>query len=600
MDNAQDSTDHLTKLRHSSAHVLAQAVVDLFPTAKLGIGPPIPDGFYYDFDLQNHLTAEDIERVEQHMRDIIATNEPFVRSEISEATARTLFAEQPYKLDLIDGIVSRREDEDGHEQDEATTISSYASGSFVDLCRGPHLTSTAGINPDALKLLHTAAAYWRGDEKRPTLQRVYGTVCDSPEELRAYLALQDEIKLRDHRRIGQELGLFTFSPEVGKGLPIWLPAGTAIRDELEQWAKHTERKWGYQRIATPHITRAELYRTSGHLPYYQDDLYAPIDIEGEAYYLKPMNCPHHHMAFKSEMHSYRDLPIRYAEYGTVYRYERSGQLHGLMRTRGFTQNDAHIYCTFEQAREEFMSVMRMHEQYYDALGLHSIELRVALRDPKHPEKYHGDEEMWETAERITREVADASGFPVADDIGGAAHYGPKLDIVIRSVTGKEFAASTCQLDLYMPKRFELTYIDPSGKAQYVVVLHRAPLGSHERFVAFLTEQFRGAFPAWLAPRQVRVIPIGENFADYARSVRDVLFDDGYRVDLDDSNEAMGKRIRAAEVLKIPYMLVVGRREAESESVSVRLRGGSDLGSLSLGDFRALLQLVVGEKRLALS
>lgn len=594
-----EQTD-LYKLRHSAAHVMAQAVVEMFPDAKLAIGPPIEDGFYYDFDLPRTLTPDDLATVEKRMREIIAGNHRFQYRELSAAQAREFFADQPYKLELIEGLAQGQTDENGNPIESGVVISTYKHDSFEDLCRGPHVEGTRRINPDALKLIKVAGAYWRGDEHRPMLQRIYGTLWNTPKELEEHLWRLEEAKKRDHRKIGEDLKLFTFSPEIGRGLPLWLPRGTIIRDALEDWAKKTERKWGYQRISTPHLTRGELYYISGHLPYYKDDLYAPIDIEGDEYYLKPMNCPHHHMVYKAHPHSYRELPVRYAEYGTVYRYEKSGQLHGLMRVRGFCQNDAHIYCSLEQAKKEFLDVMRLHEYYYSSLGITDYHMVLALRDPKNTTKYHDDVQMWTDAERITREAMDESGIPYVEDVGGAAHYGPKVDFVVRSVTGKEFAASTNQVDLYMPKRFDLTYVDDTGKDQFVVVIHRAPLGSHERFVAFLTEHYAGAFPAWLAPTQVQLIPIADRHVEYARTVAARLFDLEFRVEVDDSNERMQNKIRQAQLQKTPYMLVVGDREAASDAVSVRLRSGENLGSKTVAEFTEMLQKVVSSKSLSLS
>jgi threonyl-tRNA synthetase len=441
---------------------------------------------------------------------------------------------------------------------------------------GPHLASTRLIG--SLRLLRSAAAYWRGSEQNPQLQRVYGTAWPSREQLDGHLRQLEEAARRDHRRIGADLELFTFSKEIGQGLPLWLPNGTIIRDELEQWARETERRLGYQRVVTPHLAREDLYHLSGHLPYYRDDLYAPIDIEGAQYYLRPMNCPHHHMVYKARLRSYRELPFKVAEYGTVYRFERSGQLHGLMRTRGFTQNDAHVYCTHDQAKDQFLEVMRMHDEYYRALGISDFYMVLALRDPDNKEKYHDDQVMWSEAERITREAMEESGIPYVEEVGGAAHYGPKVDFMIRAVTGKEFAASTNQVDLYTPQRFGLTYTGSDGGERPVVVVHRAPLGSHERFVAYLTEHYAGAFPVWLAPEQVRVIPIvpEPELAAYADEVRRLLVDGGFRADVDASDGRLNARLRTAITRKIPLIVVVGRREAGRRSVSVRYRSGQEV------------------------
>lgn len=576
---AMSSPDGLTVLRHSTAHVLAQAVQDLYPEAKLGIGPPIEDGFYYDFGVFKPFQHEDLERIEKRMQEIVKAGQRFQRRVFpSLDAAKTELANEPYKLELIDikGEVDTGEvmevglgDLTIYDNIDRRT----GETCWSDLCRGPHLPSTKLI--PAFKLTRNAAAYWRGNEKNQQLQRIYGTAWPTRDELKYYLRRLEEAAKRDHRGIGEELELFTFSNEVGRGLPLWMPNGTIIRDELEGWARETERRLGYQRVSTPHLSKEDLYYLSGHLPYYQDDLYAPIDIEGEQYYLRPMNCPHHHMVYRARPRSYRELPYKIAEYGTVYRFERSGQLHGIMRSRGFTQNDAHIYCTLDQAKDQFLEVMRMHDDYYRALGITDFYMILALRDPADNVKYHDDADMWHNAERITREAMEESGIPYVEELGGAAHYGPKIDFIIRAVTGKEFAASTNQVDLYTPRRFELTYHDSDGTDKPVVVIHRAPLGSHERFVGFLTEHFAGAFPAWLAPEQVRVIPVMPDLTDYANKVRDIVFDAGLRVDVDASDNRLPAKVRAAVTRKIPLILVVGRREAEQQTVSVRYRSGEE-------------------------
>ncbi len=553
-------------LRHSTSHVMAQAVLQLWPGAKFAIGPPVKDGFYYDFDLPGgeHFTDEDLERIEARMREIVAEDQPFIREEHSVDEGLRMFADQPYKVEIIQGV-------DASEGAEAGIVSAYRNTeAFVDLCRGPHVPTTKRLGH--FKLLNLAAAYWRGDEKRPQLQRVYGTAWESKTKLEEHLWRLEEAKKRDHRKLGEELDLFSFDAEVGRGLPLWLPKGTVIRDELETWARETERKWGYQRIVTPHIARGELFRTSGHLPYYQEDLYAPIDIEGDEYYLKPMNCPHHHMVYKARAHSYRELPIRFAEYGTVYRYERSGQLFGLMRARGFTQNDAHIYCSKAQAKDEFLTVMRLHEYYYEALGIDEFYMVLALKDPKNTEKYHGDDDMWAEAEQLTRDAMEESGIPYVEEIGGAAHYGPKVDFIIRSAIGREFAASTNQLDLYMAERFDLRFTNQQGESERPVIIHRAPLGSHERFVGFLLEHYAGAFPAWLAPVQLQVLPVAADHHPYAESVVARLFAAGYRVEFVEADEPLGGRIRHGKLQKIPYLLVVGGQDVEAGTVGVNRRG----------------------------
>jgi len=587
--------DALHRQRHSAAHLLAEAVLEEFPGARIGIGPPIANGFYYDFDLPRSLTPEDLDKLDGRVKELIAAGGGFEYRTLEPEEARRFFADQPYKLELIDGIVASGTDEYG-EPTDAAVISTYRHGRFEDLCRGPHVADASEIDPSGLRVTHVAGAYWRGDEHRPMLQRVYALLFPTAQELESYLAMQEEARRRDHRRIGEEMDLFAFSGEIGRGLPLWLPRGTIVRDELEGWARQVERQCGYQRVTTPHLARGELYRISGHLPYYEEDLYAPIDIEGDEYYLRPMNCPHHHMVYKARPHSYRELPLRYAEYGTVYRYERSGQLFGLMRTRGFTQNDAHIYCTLDQAREEFTKVMRLHDYYYRALGITDFHMVLAVRDPANTTKYHGDDAMWAEAERITREAMDESGIDYVVDVGGAAHYGPKADFIIRSVSGREFAASTNQLDLYMPDRFGLTYTAPDGSDAPVAIIHRAPLGSSERFVAFLIEHFAGQFPVWLAPEQVRLVPITAAQQDYAGRLAADLFADGFRVEVDGSDNRMQAKIRNAVTDRVPFTLVIGRKEVDAGTVSVRSRAG-DEGAVPFPDFVERLRRLVRDKSL---
>lgn len=584
---AMSSPDGLSVLRHSTAHVLAQAVQDVYPEAKLGIGPPIENGFYYDFDVARPFQPEDLARIESRMQEIVKSGQKFHRRVFpSLDAAKTELVDEPYKLELVDlkGDVDTGEvmEIGGGELTIYDNVDAKTGQTcWSDLCRGPHLPSTRLI--PAFTITRSAAAYWRGSEKNPQLQRIYGTAWPTRDALKEHLRMLEEAAKRDHRRIGEDLDLFTFSKEIGRGLPLWLPNGTIIRDELEGWARQTECKLGYQRVVTPHITQEDLYYLSGHLPYYAEDLYAPIDIEGEKYYLRPMNCPHHHMVYKARPHSYRELPYKIAEYGTVYRFERSGQLHGMMRVRGFTQNDAHIYCTYDQAKDQFLEVMRMHDNYYRALGITDFYMVLALRDPANKDKYHDDDKMWTTAERITREAMEESGIPYVEEIGGAAHYGPKVDFIIRAVTGKEFAASTNQVDLYTPHRFGLTYHDSDGAEKPVVVIHRAPLGSHERFVAYLIEHFAGAFPVWLAPEQVRVIPIVDELVDYAKEVRDTLLDADLRADIDISDGRLPAKVRGAITRKIPLIVVIGRREAEQRTVTVRYRSGQET-PMSLDDF----------------
>ncbi len=582
-------TDDLAPLRHSAAHVMAYAILDLRPGARLGVGPTTDDGFYYDVDVDPPLTDDDLPRIEARMREIVAAGPPFGYREIDASEAREVFAGQPYKLELIDEIEASGE-----------PLSTYTVGSFEDLCRGPHVASAADLDADAVKLLRVSGAYWRGDESRPMLQRVYGTAWPGPADLAAHLERLELARERDHRRLGEKLDLFAFDPAVGRGLPLWLPHGTAIREALEEWAKEVERRWGYVRVATPHITRAELYETSGHLPYFADDLYPPMDVDGDTYYLRPMNCPHHIAVYRARPHSYRDLPLRLAEYGAVYRYERSGELHGLLRVRGMTQNDAHVFCRMEDAAEEFLTVMRLHAHVYGKLGIDDYHMVLARRDPANTAKYHGDDEMWSTAERITREAMEESGIPYEEDVGGAAHYGPKVDFVLRSATGREYGASTNQLDLYLPARFDLTFTNEAGEPERPVMIHRAPLGSHERFVAFLVEHYAGAFPLWLAPLQVRVIPVTDAQAAAAAQLARRFVHDGVRAEAGDGRHSVGAAVRAAEAAKIPVMGVIGPREHAAGAVAVRLRGGEDLGAMPVGELVARVAGAVAARAASLN
>lgn len=594
------SPDGLAVLRHSTAHILAQAVQNLFPGVRLGTGPAIEDGFYYDFTTDRPFEADDLPAIEAEMRRLIGEKQTFRRrlaANLSEVHEE--LRDEPLKLELID---DRQWDFDRADEYGETKLSLYDNAvggdrRWSDLCRGPHVLDTGVLGVFALT--HTAAAYWRGDERRPQLQRIYGTAFLDPKSLKAFLAERKERLSRDHRRLGEELSLFAFDQRIGKGLPLWLPNGTAVRDELEGWAREIERARGYRRVVTPHLTKEDLYYLSGHLPYYEGDLYSPIDIEGEKYYLRPMNCPHHHMVYAARPHSYRELPYKIAEYGTVYRFERSGQLHGLMRARGFTQNDAHIYCSRDQAEDQFLEVMQLHEYYYRKLGITKFHMVLAVRDPDNKKKYHDDEEMWKEAEEITRNAMERSQIPYVLDVGGAAHYGPKVDFVVRAVTGKEFAASTNQVDLYTPQRFGLTYKDANGQDAPVVVLHRAPLGSHERFVAFLTEEYGGVFPFWLAPEQIVVVPVTEHQYDDAAALAERFFAAGFRAEADLSDSRMQAKIRNSTLRKVPVAFVLGAKEVESDRLSVRLRSGQEWNALT-DEVMALLQRAQRERVLDLA
>ncbi|MEX0887954.1 MAG: threonine--tRNA ligase [Patescibacteria group bacterium] len=575
--------NELDELRHSAAHLLAAAVKQLWPNAKPTLGPPIAEGFYYDFgDLK--ISEEDLPKIEKEMAEILPSWKEFKRIEVSPDESRKEFKDNPYKLEMIEELVNDKQ-----------KISIYQSGDFRDLCRGGHSESPAKDLAN-FKLLSIAGAYWRGDEKNPMLTRIYGTVFPTKEELDKYLAQRELAKERDHRKLGRELELFTTSEAVGPGLILWLPKGNIIKEELENWAKETEAAGGYQRVTTPHITKAGLYETSGHLPYYKDDMYPPMKLaDGEEYYLKPMNCPHHHQIYASKSRSYRELPLRLAEYGTCYRYEAGGELFGLLRVRGFSQNDAHIYCTLEQATEEFVQVMKLHEHYYRGLGITDYYLEMGLRDPKKKDKYHGDEKMWKLAEELMRKAVVQLKIKMIEKTGSAAFYGPKIDFIIRSSTGREFGISTNQIDLYMGERFGLKYADKDGKEKTPVIIHRAPLGSHERFIGFLIEHFGGEFPVWLSPVQAVVIPISEKFGEYAEKVREDLKKAGLRVEVDGRDEKMQAKIRDAQLQKVPYMLVVGEREEKADSASVRLRSGQDLGEKKVGEITDIVKKVAASR-----
>ncbi|HDH10093.1 MAG TPA: threonine--tRNA ligase [Chloroflexi bacterium] len=574
----------LEKLRHSCAHVMAQAVLSLFPGAKLGIGPAIEDGFYYDFDLPRSLTPDDLEEIEARMREIIKGKHPFVRREISREEARKLFADQPYKLELIE------------EMPEGEVISIYTQDTFTDLCRGPHLEHTGQIPLDGFKLLSVAGAYWRGDERRPMLQRIYGTAFATKEELDEYLWRLEEAARRDHRKLGQELDLFSTSEDVGAGLILWHPKGALIRYLIEDFWRQEHLRWGYEFVYSPHIGKAKLWEISGHLNFYRENMYSPMDIEGQEYFIKPMNCPFHVMIYKSRTRSYRELPLRWAELGTVYRYERSGVLHGLMRVRGFTQDDAHIICTPEQIEGEILGCLDLTLHLLRAFGFEEYEIVLSVRDPEHKEKYIGDDAMWEMAEGSLVKALEQRGLSYTRAEGEAVFYGPKIDIKIKDALGRAWQCTTVQFDFNLPERFDMTYMGPDGKEHRPYMVHRALLGSMERFFGVLIEHYGGAFPVWLAPVQVRIIPIADRHNDYAYKLRDELKKAELRVEVDDSAERMQAKIRQAQLEKIPYMLVVGDREMANGTVSLRLRTEEDLGERSVAEFIEMAKQAIAEKR----
>ena len=592
--------------RHSLSHVLAQAVVRLFPEAQLAIGPAIEDGFYYDFDVEQPFTPEDLTNIEREMKRVIKQNHKFERIDVSRAEAEELIASAPYKKEILEDL------------DADQRLSFYRDGEFVDLCRGPHMLGTGKVKN--FKLLSVAGAYWRGDEKRKMLQRIYGTAFATREALDAHMKMLEEAKKRDHRVLGRQLQLFHIDEEVGQGLILWTPNGAVVRNELQNFISTELRRQGYSQVFTPHIGKLDLYRTSGHFPYYQDSQYPPLidhdhlqgladegctcgdlsnqmqagDIDG--YLLKPMNCPHHIKIFASQLHSYRDLPVRLAEFGTVYRWEQSGELGGMTRVRGFTQDDAHLFCTEDQVAGELLGCLELVKIIFGTLGMEDYRVRVGLRDPD-SSKYVGDPAKWDRAEEACRQAAKSLGVSFSEEAGEAAFYGPKIDFVVKDVVGREWQLGTVQVDYNLPERFGLEYVDAAGKMQRPVMIHRAPFGSMERFVGVLIEHFAGAFPVWLAPVQAVVLPIAERHADYAEQFYQQLRAAGVRAELDAANETLNKRIRQAQTRKVPYMLIAGDREVEQGQMSVRLRSGENLDPLSVEQAVELIRTKVAEKAL---
>lgn len=580
----------LYRIRHSAAHIMAQAVVEMFPEAKYTIGPPVENGFYYDFDLPRTLTPEDLDQIEKRMRQIIAGNFPFERKVLSADEARQIFKDQPYKLELIEGLEKGQFDEDGNPLEEKPEISIYTHDSFVDLCRGPHVDSTRKINPSAIKLMSIAGAYWRGDEHNKMLQRIYGTAWKSPKELEQYLWQLEEAKKRDHRKLGKDLEIFIFDEQVGPGLPLWLPNGGVIIDELEMLAKDVENKAGYDRVRTPHLTKEELFIRSGHLPYYAESMYPPMELEGVKYYVKPMNCPMHHKIFGSLPRSYRDLPIRLAEYGTCYRYEKSGELFGLMRVRSMQMNDAHIYCAEDQFEQEFMAVIDLYLLYFKIFGIDKYVMRLSTHHKNGlGKKYIDNERLWLKTEDMVRRAMQNGGVPYVEVPDEAAFYGPKIDVQVWSAIGREFTLATNQVDFAVPERFDLKFVNSQGEDEVPLCIHRAPLSTHERMIGFLIEHFAGNFPVWLAPEQVRIIPITDGQNDYVADLVKKMKDLNIRAKADNSSARMNAKIRSAQLFKIPYMLVIGEREMNEGKVSLRKRDGSRDNDLDLNVFIEMLQ-----------
>jgi threonyl-tRNA synthetase len=583
---------NLYKVRHSSAHVMAQAVIEMFPDGKVAIGPPIDDGFYYDFDLPRALTPEDLEILEKRMREIFAGKFQFEKSVLDADEARKIFADQPYKLELIDGLEQGGYDEYGEPLEEIPELSIYQQDAFVDLCRGPHVENTGEINPDAVKLLNVAGAYWRGDEKRPMLQRIYGTAWESADDLEQYMWKLEEARKRDHRRIGRDLDLFSVSEDVGPGLILWHPKGGMVRKLAEEYCMQEHESGGYEFVYSPHIGKAQLWETSGHLDWYKEKMYSPLDIEGQEYYLKPMNCPFHIQIYKSNTRSYRDLPLRFAEWGTVYRYERSGVLHGLLRVRGFTQDDAHLFVQPEQMPEEIDRVLGFSLNILRAFGFEDFQAYLSTRNP---EKAAGSDEQWQAPTEALRNALERAEISYQVDEGEATFYGPKIDLKVRDALGREWQLSTIQFDFTLPERFDLVYVGEDGQDHRPYMIHRALLGSMERFMGVLIEHFAGAFPVWLAPVQAVLIPIADRHYEYANKVAEILREAGLRVEVDQRGERMNAKIRDAQNQKIPYMLVIGDREVEADSISVRLRSEENLGAMPVEGFLEYARKEIAER-----
>lgn len=579
-------------LRHSLAHVMAQAVLELFPDARIAIGPPIDNGFYYDFDLPRSLTPDDLSEIETRMRRIISEDHPFIYREVSADEARALFANQPYKLELIEGLATGQDEYGEQANGGGTVISTYRQATFEDLCRGPHLERTGQINPDAFKLTSIAGAYWRGDEHRPMLQRIYGTAWPTADELAQYLWRLEEAARRDHRKLGKELDLFSISDDVGPGLILWHPKGARIRAIAEDFARQAHFRNGYEWVYSPHIGRAHLWETSGHLGFYKENMYAPMDIDGEEYFAKPMNCPFHIQIYKNHIRSYRDLPQRYAEYGTVYRYERSGTLHGLTRVRGFTQDDAHIFCRPDQVEVEINRALDFSLYILRSFGLTDFTAYLSTM----PAKYVGDPANWELATAALRKAIEGHDLPYAVDAGGGAFYGPKIDLKVTDALGREWQLSTIQFDFNLPERFGMEYIGEDGQAHRPYMVHRALLGSMERFFGVLIEHYAGAFPLWLAPVQAVLIPITDNHLAYAEQVQARLAAADLRVEVNASRDRMQAKIRAAQLQKVPYMLIIGNKEMEQAAVAVRTRTGEDLGAMPIDAFLERALAEINERR----
>ncbi len=600
---AENQINNLEILRHSTSHVLAAAVLDMFPEAKFGIGPAIENGFYYDFDLPRTLIPEDLPLLEEKMRAIIKKDHPFEKQETDAEKAKDLFkkAKQNYKIELIQDITKEKPLPPPpltKGRAGVGSVSIYKTGNFVDLCVGPHIESTNKIKPDAFKLTKISGAYWKGSEKNKMLQRIYGTVFETKKDLNEYLRLLEEAEKRDHRKIGKDLDLFMTSEEVGRGLVMYLPNGAFIRKKLEDYMYEKEFKYGYKFVMTPVLAKEEMYKKSGHLAHYREDMYNPIDIEEENYFLKPMNCPHHHIMYKHSLKSYRDLPWRLADFGMIHRYERSGVLTGLIRARNFSQNDAHIYCSKEQIETEFINVLKLFDEVYEDFKITDYWFRLSLPDYKNKEKY-GDlknKEMWEYSAEIARKAMRKHKAKFVELEGEAAFYGPKIDVQIKNVLGKEETIATIQVDFYMPERFGLVFINKQGQEERPIIIHRAIMGSFDRFMAFLLEKTAGALPLWLSPIQVEIIPVSEKFNSYAKEISQQLRENNIRNSVDDANETLGKKIREAQNKKINYMLIVGEKEQKANTVAVRERTKGDQGAMKINEFIEKIKTEIEEKK----
>ena len=570
----------LARIRHSMAHVMAEAVVEMFPSCQIAIGPAIEDGFYYDFDLPRALTEGDLEEITERMKRIIGEDKEFKRTVVSRSEAKEIFKDQKYKLELLDAIP------------EGEEVSIYTQGGFTDLCRGPHVESTKELNKDAFKLLSIAGAYWRGKETNPMLTRIYGTAWESPKDLRKYLDHLADIEKRDHRKLGKELDLFSLHEEAGPGLVYWHPRGARIRNVIENFWREEHYKNGYELVYTPHVGRSWLWETSGHLGFYKESMYPKMEMDKSDYYVKPMNCPFHIMIYQNTKHSYRDLPFRWAELGTVYRYEKAGALHGLMRVRGFTQDDAHLFVTPDQMDEEIVEVLRFSLYMLHSFGFDEVHAYISTK----PEKSVGDDAMWDAATKALVKAVEKEGLPYDVDEGGGAFYGPKIDLKIKDAVGREWQLSTVQFDFNLPERFKLTFVDKDGTEKRPYMIHRALLGSIERFFGVLVEHYAGAFPPWLSPEQVMVIPVAESANEYAKELNARFRKDGFRSDVDLSNDRFNAKIRKAQQLKVPYMIIVGEKERDENLISVRMRNGKQTNGLAYEDFAKELKAKIDSKQ----